>query len=451
MCHSMTAQYRHIMRQVITLICALSICMASVACLVRILKPSKNDGMSQPYVRYPVEYDAEPVLLMNSFANAFSFLSMIMIVNCTLVLLYKGGYTNVIKAWLMTGSGVLLFVVTYYYMGRCVYYFNFPMDHLSCSFIVWNIGMTGMGTLYYKGPFVMHQGFVIYVSILMAVVLEESFPEWTAWILMILVSLWDMFAVLCVIGPLRMLIETAHERNEPLFPALLFSTSSAWCYDLSGVVNLSSEPLSSVRRLPRSEDLLIQGSHSALLEAPESLRNSILQVPTRSSSPGSPDGSSAAQTPTNAEKLPRRLLNFRGSTNTEDSFVVSRMKAIQEIRRQEDVLCSHHHHHTHQPRHHRQRRQDAAAPEDTGMKMGLGDFIFYSILVGKASRHGTVSAVVICYIYVIIGIILTLALLVIAQKPVPALPLSISLGMFAYFSTISFVEPFMEETGVLSL
>ncbi|EEC17954.1 presenilin, putative, partial [Ixodes scapularis] len=391
MCHSMTAQYRHIMRQVITLICALSICMASVACLVRILKPSKNDGMSQPYVRYPVEYDAEPVLLMNSFANAFSFLSMIMIVNCTLVLLYKGGYTNVIKAWLMTGSGVLLFVVTYYYMGRCVYYFNFPMDHLSCSFIVWNIGMTGMGTLYYKGPFVMHQGFVIYVSILMAVVLEESFPEWTAWILMILVSLWDMFAVLCVIGPLRMLIETAHERNEPLFPALLFSTSSAWCYDLS------------------------------------------------------------AQTPTNAEKLPRRLLNFRGSTNTEDSFVVSRMKAIQEIRRQEDVLCSHHHHHTHQPRHHRQRRQDAAAPEDTGMKMGLGDFIFYSILVGKASRHGTVSAVVICYIYVVIGIILTLALLVIAQKPVPALPLSISLGMFAYFSTISFVEPFMEETGVLSL
>ncbi|KAH9382111.1 hypothetical protein HPB48_004559 [Haemaphysalis longicornis] len=92
--------------------------------------------------------------------------------------------------------------------------------------------MAGITALYFDGPFMMQQSYLVYMSVLMALVLEESLPEWTSWVLLVLISIWDVFACSASWAPLRMLLETAKERNEPLFPALVFSTSSAWCYDI---------------------------------------------------------------------------------------------------------------------------------------------------------------------------------------------------------------------------
>jgi len=147
-------------------------------------------------------------------------------------------------------------------------------------------------------------------------------PEWTTFAIVAVVAVYDLFAVLCPKGPLKVLVETAQQRQEPI-PALLYNAS------------------------------------------------------------------------------------------------VYLMMADQEEEQQ---------------------------PKRKGVKLGLGDFVFYSVLIGRAALFDMIT-VFSCFVAIITGLFFTLLLLAIFRKALPALPISIAFGLLFYFLTRIFLLPFVVTIG----
>ena len=372
---------------VIKLFIPVSICMLIVVASIGSLQFYTKTNQYLLYTPFTDQKADTTTRVWHSFANAFIFLIVIVVMTFVLILLYTYRFYKVIYGWLVLSSSLLLFLFMFIYLSVVLQKYNLPVDYISVSIFIWNFGILGMICIHWKGPLIVQQAYLLVVSALMALVLIKYIPEWTVWVILGVISVWDLVAVLCPKGPLRILVETAQSRNESIFPSLIYSSAVTYFTGMADGGEKSALTNQDVdKNLPTQQEQNIrEGQASSSSQSPSSTQ------PTQPESDIPP-------------------ISFRGQDNLRPDLA----------------------------------GVDEFEEEERGVKLGLGDFIFYSVLVGKASSYGDWNTTLACFVSILIGLCLTLLLLAFFKKALPALPISIFFGLTFYFTTSQLVAPFCD-------
>lgn len=353
---------------VINLFIPVTACMVFVVASVQSFSAysgSEKQTVSFIYTPFhPADDDPAGTIIWQTVANSLIMISVIAVMTFVLVLLYKYQCNMCLGAWLVFSTMTLIFMFGYSYLQQVLQVYNVSLDWITLGIVMWNFGVVGIICIHWKGPLFLQQVYLIISAALMALIFIKMLPNWTTWLILAFLSIWDLIAVLCPYGPLNMLLKIANDRDDELFPALIYSSGAGMAVPM--ITTSAGTFLAPLISMAETSDI-----------------NPEVEVNTE-----------------------RRSQRSSGQTRATDD----------------------------------ERRE--------GVKLGLGDFIFYSVLVGKASAVGDWNITLACIVSILVGLSTTLIILSFFKKPLPALPISISLGLVFYFSTNYVITPFMERVIV---
>lgn len=405
--------------EIVRIITPVSICMFLVVILVSILNNSESSSASITTVATIAYTEDSSDSFWDKFEgallNSLVFVAVITVVTFILVLLFYLRFTSFLKYYM----GFSAFLVLGFMGGEIALflnqYFRIPVDCFTFLLVLFNFTVVGVLAVFMsKMAIFVTQGYLVVIGMLVAYWFT-LLPEWTTWMLLVAMSLYDLAAVLLPGGPLRLLVELAMARDEDI-PALVYEARPVLANDLSPRNDVVPRRL---WREPRSVD---------------SVRNE-----------NSNTGSSVVQNVNAVSGLESsrnesRVVNAeegqgsRGISELTAPLIEHRINVQMHLAQQtvetENLVL-----------------EGIGLGSSGAIKLGLGDFIFYSVLVGRAAMYDFMT-VYACYLAIIAGLGITLVLLAFYQKALPALPVSVLLGVLFYLLTRLLLEAFVVQCSV---
>lgn len=363
-------EIKHKAADVVSLIIPVSICMFLTVIMVKTI-PVAGAMSNMPTLYTPMSESTAATTseaINAGLINSLCFAVFVCIMTYALFLCFKYKFMVFLYIWIGFTMIMCMFTLSGKLARDFIKQFNLGVDIFTFGILLFNFGVIGLISLAWKVPKRLNQFYSIVLGVLMTYVFIQILPEWSGWLILFVVSVWDLIAVLCPYGALRMLVEEAQDRGERnIMPALIYS---AMAYnDITVVDNQNC-----------TEQIDVNGA-------------------------------------TIRQQEERPL---------EPAPVVS--STVQPTRRSQ--------------------RPEEEDDEENGVRLGLGDFIFYSLLVAKAAVAADYTVTFACYVSILLGLSATLVLLAITKHALPALPISIFLGLIAFFCGEYLVKPFLDEVTI---
>lgn len=452
---------------------------------------AQSRGLTNTYTVRQSDQDASNgERLSDSLLNGIIIVSVICAMTFVIVLLYKYRCMKFLLGYMILSSMMLLGFLASIMFSVAIDRYEIRIDAVSFYLFLWNFAIVGTTSIFYgKGiPAYVTQAYLIITSVIVAWQLS-FFDAWTAWVLLVLLALYDLFAVLTPCGPLKALVKLMSRENSPDMPGLLYEarlpetarrrqrnqeaeeTAEEGDTEEAGETEEEGETEEDGERAEgqgattevgeRTEgqgdttevgertdgEIIAPPSDSApTVNIPLALAKAY-KLPLRDdpTPPWRQDNSNVSYTPEQLCSLVDAVLPINGGRieiqedrqrpGRETRYtVLDRQGQVQRVlfvnaegRVFEDMGNP--------------ETEQADAP-DNSIKLGLGDFIFYSILVAKAAIYSFTTFAV-CTLAILAGLGLTLLLLSVYGQALPALPISIFLGVSFYLITRYVIEPWV--------
>ena len=289
--------------------------------------------------------------------------SFLIFYTCLMLLIIKLNWMKLITFILYFTLAFLFLFVSVLFWVTMLTAIDLIVDCITFFLLIVNNAVLAFFCIMWAGPRRLAQAYHIHLSILIAWFLNNQTTIWFGWLILVILSIWDLFAVLPKYGPLNLIIKILDKRGQNIPNALIYSTYLEWSH-----LNVSIQKLN---------------------EPFETL----------------------------AENLNQNNNNF-----AENDLIENQMNITDNNLNMNEL--------------------------ENDPKLGIGDFVFYSLLIAKASTQLNVITLVSCFLGIIIGLLITMLVVAYLKRPMPALPLSIFIAMILFFTTEIIVAPFCDRLSL---